>query len=535
MPALMHLPSRHVRRLHVRAAAEDDARHAATLLSDALRTASLKGADDARLVVIRRLPLGRIPARATASSLALQIERIAADVIANAVAYDSDAASTANAVVFPDRAEAVIAMASAHARGAALDEWFWGEVVAGWRLDVPRGLKWQMLIEAAHQSQAPPMTAAAVVERAVAGGVEGELLTAISPALATEWMRIEGWTSTVGPGLRSGWHPPAGRRGDALRRWTATSHSADARLVWLATMLSVVERPACAADPHLPARIALALQPRLEWSSALEQSHELEERIDRRLSGVAADGVPDPPRVRDHVRQEECALDVRREDSGVHEIADSFRALSTASECGPAEPISSRFRRLEDPGMVQSAFAAPSTTHGGVLFLVPVLTHLDFAAFLAANPALLEAEFPARLLYEIGCRTGMAPNDPLALACRADIGEHAGPFPAYGSASNGIPAAVRDILESPPPRAPLDSAIALWLAATRRWCRRHARIGLATLVRRRARVRVTRTHIDARFSLTELDVRVRRSALDVDPGWVPWLGRVVTFTYGDEP
>jgi len=28
---------------------------------------------------------------------------------------------------------------------------------------------------------------------------------------------------------------------------------------------------------------------------------------------------------------------------------------------------------------------------------------------------------------------------------------------------------------------------------------------------------------------------VRRVALDVDPGWLPWLGCVVRFHYGDVP
>jgi hypothetical protein len=26
-------------------------------------------------------------------------------------------------------------------------------------------------------------------------------------------------------------------------------------------------------------------------------------------------------------------------------------------------------------------------------------------------------------------------------------------------------------------------------------------------------------------------MRIRRAGLDIDPGWVPWLGRVVSFHY----
>jgi hypothetical protein len=72
--------------------------------------------------------------------------------------------------------------------------------------------------------------------------------------------------------------------------------------------------------------------------------------------------------------------------------------------------------------------------------------------------------------------------------------------------------------------------------ALRRWCRRHARMGLHTLVRRPGRITATRTHIDVLFDIQQADIRVRGAGLDVDPGWVPWLGRVVRFhyLYGEE-
>src|SRR5215207_5115494 len=138
MPVISPLPSRHVRRLHLRAAAEDDARHAATLLGDALRTASLGAADEGRFVVIRRLPLGRISAHVSAASLALHIERVAAEVMAHAIAYDLSAAGTANAVAFANRSEAIVTLARSHAAGIPATEWFWPEVVPGWRADVAR-------------------------------------------------------------------------------------------------------------------------------------------------------------------------------------------------------------------------------------------------------------------------------------------------------------------------------------------------------------------------------------------------------------
>ena len=206
-----------VRRDCVRAAAEDEARHAATLR--ATRSHCLpKGADDGRLVLIRRLPLGRITTRGGAASLALQIERVAAEVMADAVAYDGPSAATANAIEFPDRAEAIIALAGAHARGNTPHEWFWAAIVPGWRGDTPRSVRWQMLVDAAHQSAGPAAVASAVVDRAVAAGVEDELLSSFTSSQAAGgYARKGGPYRRAPPPRRVAWPRQRGRRftGDA--------------------------------------------------------------------------------------------------------------------------------------------------------------------------------------------------------------------------------------------------------------------------------------------------------------------------------
>lgn len=47
-----------------------------------------------------------------------------------------------------------------------------------------------------------------------------------------------------------------------------------------------------------------------------------------------------------------------------------------------------------------------------------------------------------------------------------------------------------------------------------------------------ARVLATRSHVDLHFRADDVSLAVRRSGLDIDPGWLPWLGRVVSFHYG---
>ncbi len=51
------------------------------------------------------------------------------------------------------------------------------------------------------------------------------------------------------------------------------------------------------------------------------------------------------------------------------------------------------------------------------------------------------------------------------------------------------------------------------------------------MVTRSGYVATTRTHLDVTFDQTQLDIGIRRAGLDIDPGWVPWLGRIIYIHY----
>jgi hypothetical protein len=76
--------------------------------------------------------------------------------------------------------------------------------------------------------------------------------------------------------------------------------------------------------------------------------------------------------------------------------------------------------------------------------------------------------------------------------------------------------------------------VTLWRQRLRRHLRCRHRIGLEELVLRPGLVYSTATHLEVGFALTQVDLRIRCAGLDLDPGWLPWLGRVVTFRYGEE-
>jgi hypothetical protein len=224
------------------------------------------------------------------------------------------------------------------------------------------------------------------------------------------------------------------------------------------------------------------------------------------------------------------------------------------------------------------AFPQP-TAYAGLFLLIPVLSRLGFSAMLDANPHLIEHSLPERFLSLVGARLGV-PVDDAAVSLLAAAARRAGPAPTRcefiapsiwrkGLCRRG-PLVVCRVRDEPSTRALRDSSERLtlalwrgrapenvraligdaplrrslspraedlqvllesWLVAARRWCRRFAQIGLSELVCRAGRVSQTQTHIDVLFEHRQADVRVRKAGLDLNPGWVAWLGRVVTFYY----
>jgi hypothetical protein len=104
---------------------------------------------------------------------------------------------------------------------------------------------------------------------------------------------------------------------------------------------------------------------------------------------------------------------------------------------------------------------------------------------------------------------------------------------------NQIPAAVRRwaqgcTLQRQSAVQPVDDLILIihaYLSAIGCFLKKYAQIDLRRMVNRPGHVATTRTHLDVTFDPKQLDIGIRRAGLDIDPGWVPWLGRVVYIHY----
>jgi hypothetical protein len=85
-----------------------------------------------------------------------------------------------------------------------------------------------------------------------------------------------------------------------------------------------------------------------------------------------------------------------------------------------------------------------------------------------------------------------------------------------------------------PPAPPQPWAAVAWQTALARWLRQFTPLHLREVVCRTAMITSTPTHIDLTLPLRTTDARIRAAGLDLDPGWVPWLGRIIRFHYREE-
>jgi hypothetical protein len=183
----------------------------------------------------------------------------------------------------------------------------------------------------------------------------------------------------------------------------------------------------------------------------------------------------------------------------------------------------------DDPGPDQATVTpdpepgAP-TNWAGLLFLLNAATAAGLPGVLETDAQL--AARPLRWsLHQLALRlVPIRADDPAALALAG--------LPPETLVPAGAPAA-------PAEEAALDQHAARWAAAVTRALRqaRHpeddTRIPTLWLLFRRPGLIVADPGwLEVHLNLDDVDLLVRRAGLDLDPGWLDWLGTVVVFRYG---
>ena len=542
---------RHVETLRLRARTALDARRSALAIEDALRTATFRGERQDRLILVRQLRLGALAAGLSPQSLALALERAYDQVIPVRVDGDGSAAAAAQAVWFESALQAHITLALRLLQGPPPSEWFWPLAVPAWTPGTSRSAALRALAlalaERPEAATAVPVWVGVLVE----AGHAGPLLAALGPDARRHLVeRVGGRPPTAGGGGREAIAAADGIDGD---RFLAALGMGGASFALPRTKAS----QGAGGDGHhpsgVPANVLQAeeeLSPKVEAFDPAPGSSAPESRRDQEPTAAAAPATSSP----DHRSGE--GADGAWESRGKVFTAELRPSPLTGAGPEPASPVVPAAPGLPIPpaakamdvaGRSSSAAEPPtmgptpasalsdssrfgnqrswlpaavpwesSTQAGGLLFLLNALQRLSFPTWLQRRRGGegRQQAFTLALLAGVLEQLRVPPGDPIWAALGLDHQRRRSTLTPWKRRRQG--------------------AVSVWRRRLRRHLRQHGRLGLEAVVLRAGLLHSTATHLEVGFDLNQVDLRIRLAGLDLDPGWLPWLGRVVCFRYGQE-
>jgi hypothetical protein len=162
------------------------------------------------------------------------------------------------------------------------------------------------------------------------------------------------------------------------------------------------------------------------------------------------------------------------------------------------------------------------TGFGGLLFLLGVIDNLNLVERILNHPLLGQRPLRWSLHGLALALIPAKPDDPAALALTG-LAPDAEPPLTGGAPMTAAEAAVLQALAS---------RIAGQLQTLLQWSDDEAPATILEFVcRRRAEIIAEPGWIDVQLALDEVSTEIRRAGLDLNPGYLPWLGMVVRFVY----
>lgn len=559
----MTLAERRVHHLRLTAVNAQLVRRGALLLEDALRTVSLPGGN--RPLYVRRLMLNSIDSRQSPAALALQIEMSLQQLASTAVHGSSRQASQAAAVYFHDTVEPAEQLALRLIRGQPVTAWFWPRAVPGWQPQQPLPQALRHIVQHLLQTDAGPAAVARLADVLHTHASLDPLLTMLSSADGTALLYAFGWSPTAISGhaaLPEAMPPEMWI--ETLAQWLPRWGSQDPRVQWLTGVALAAPDWHQLANSGMMVRIQAVV-------ARLALNHKEPSPNAPQPVQPTAPSQPQNPSERGPDTRESKPATTRR-DSAQRQTTPVSASSLTVTTAVPART----HLNTQMPSNGLSTFAGQPTAAGGLFFLIPILERLDMANFLETHTAVADAAFPWRMLDQLCRRLKIAETDAIWQALPPLPSLPNLPFTTPVSWQNGIwqqgdtlaicrgsqphtrllldgsrrlplalwrgsaPAAVHHLCNGSSLRreqvlhdSQQPDVLVAWLTAVRRWSRRMARLGLADIVQRPAAIAITPTHLDIFFDFRQADIAIRRAGLDINPGWVRWLGRVVSFHYID--
>lgn len=549
----MDQAERRIRKLKMRSTDDSLLLQARYRLEEAFRTATLPGLPPNAQVLIRRIDLGPIRADLSPSLLAEKISDLVQDMATSAVCVDQLSHPAADVVWFSDPLQPYVSLLTRLLDAKPANEWYWDCLFPAQSLQL-NGATIDRLLSAAATTPLKGLATAHLLQQVIAPQRLARLVPWITPALASRLLQQQGLspvviTATRPVDERRQHHPlavhappiaaPAAMSADwqaAVQYAAAVWGVNDVRTLWLAWHALLWHQPGYLDSKQALQRIAVK-----SWLDAWSL------RVRNASPPARRTGAEQQATTDDALRRE------RRRDDGAKPAQDAypFSPLADHSPFSAFRPGKARGPRRLPPGHDQAAgqagvpgevaqtpgreHPAPHSRHAGFIFSIPLLQRIGMADLLQHNEALLACDFPRRLLWAIAQRFALADDDPAqqlfdGLAAEPDVMLERLRLPPLWpqlTTPSGRPLRHSSTISL---HALLNTTQLIAGVYLRRFCA----ISLRTLLQREGRVLLTPTHWDAIFDINQTDLRLRRVALDSNPGWVTWLGKVVQFHYDSE-
>ena len=508
-----------VNRLRFKGASESP-HHQAFLIEDALNTL-LSG--EQRLVLVRRIELDRPAGVAKSDSRAIVARNVAqgwARIMGSACHGGSDSAASANVVWFADAEEAKAILIARLLKNQSVDAWFWRLAVKLWRgQPLEQWVADEM--RAADQMGAPGQAVGMIVRLLQAGRVEvaeaALLLLLAAPVNDGQWRSTPFvHTNSFAP-LPSEFvsNPTSAkqrkRQSAQVAMWLPQFRSKlppdfsrmlrrlSTQIADRVPLIGLVERFLSRFVPELSLQaelLRIAAQHFLDAAVA-EQPLSSSPKASQTAqpSGHRAGETPNPETQSAHQAATD-ATPILKDEGRTKRPPDKIEA--------PHSSDSDDFAPFPEPQFdVERRSSA-----AGLFYLFNPLRELGWPQWLVSRPALLGANPTAQLLDAIAKHHGVTADDP-----------------AF--------AFLRERIDNTEPIDP--EILRLWRIALDRWLKRKARIKLARLIGKSGWLHWQGDRILVRFRLSDIDIRLRRCAIDRDPGWVMWAGLSVRYNFSDHP
>lgn len=498
----MILTARRVHQLQLTAPSPDLLWRGRLLLEDALHTVSLPTADSSTLLFIRHLNVGTIHSAQSSASLSRSLERKLQQITAQAIFGTDPAAAQALAVCFPDDLSAVAHLTHLLATHQPLTAWFWPHLFTHLQTHAPSsGLastQWhphftpvqtlQHILQILAAHPLAPFATATILQQLQQKQSLIPLLDILQADDGAKLLAQNNWPNnlivTTEYQSATGENPASQTTFNQLaqRPFPGTApllHAIqacqwaidDPRTLWLTAMSLIAQNPTLATNTT--ALLARAKLTLLSQNTLLSN----------------------PPAL------------PNASSSLIQPSQNALHHQSTVSSRPRLSPISSAPSNTAPSPNSDSSTVSQSgipTDYAGLIYLLNLLQHLNLPKYLPHYPD----HFPQTLLTYIAHRLQIPPTDPILLTC--------------------LP------LSLPISSSPL---LIAWYAALRTWAHRYRypRLTLKTLIHRPGHLTLTPTHLDLTFNLTQVDIRIRKTGLDLNPDWLPWFGKVVQFHYEASP